>query len=169
MAAITRTVRGLVCELELTATDVGVPTDCIVNFDNIHIIPREAFRRHVVTLEPPRLAQVCQRQRGIECHYRVSPTGTYLKRGLGCHRCSRRGLWVSLRTRYLQGVHDVIDVAATRSVEESSSATRSPSMELSRDDPAPFAAPHSRDGDGDGEALACFALVGAGHPDVTSR
>lgn len=65
MAAITRTVRGLVCELELTATDVGVPTDCIVNFDNIHIIPREAFRRHVVTLEPPRLAQVCQRQRGI--------------------------------------------------------------------------------------------------------
>ena len=52
MAAITRTVRGLVCELELTATDGGVPTDCIVNFDNIHIIPREAFRRHVVTLEP---------------------------------------------------------------------------------------------------------------------
>jgi len=42
VAAITRTVRGLVSELELTATDDGVPTDCIVDFDNIHTIPRDA-------------------------------------------------------------------------------------------------------------------------------
>ena len=48
VAAITRTVRGLVSELELTATDDGVPTDCVVNFDNIHTIPRNAFRRPVV-------------------------------------------------------------------------------------------------------------------------
>src|SRR5680860_694410 len=63
VAAITRTVRGLVSELELTATDDGVPTDCVVNFDNIHTVPRDAFRRHVVKLEPPRLAQACQRLR----------------------------------------------------------------------------------------------------------
>ena len=63
VAAITRTVRGLVSELELTATDDGVPTDCVVNFDNIHTIPRNAFRRHVVKLEPTRLAQACQRLR----------------------------------------------------------------------------------------------------------
>jgi len=63
VAAITRTVRGLVSELELTATHDGVPTDCVVNFDNIHTIPRDAFRRHVVKLEPSRLAQVCQRLR----------------------------------------------------------------------------------------------------------
>ena len=63
VAAITRTVRGLVSELELTATDDGVPTDCVVNFDNIHTIPRDAFRRHVVKLAPWRLAQVCQRLR----------------------------------------------------------------------------------------------------------
>ncbi len=63
VAAITRTVRGLVSELELTATDDGVPTDCVVNFDNIHTIPRDAFRRHVVKLEPSRLTQVCQRLR----------------------------------------------------------------------------------------------------------
>ena len=61
VAAITRTVRGVVSELELTAAEDGVPTDCVVNFDNIHTIPREAFRRHVASLTPPRLAQACQR------------------------------------------------------------------------------------------------------------
>jgi mRNA interferase MazF len=45
VAAITRTIRGLVSELELTATDDGVPTDCVVNFDNIHTIPRDAIGR----------------------------------------------------------------------------------------------------------------------------
>jgi mRNA interferase MazF len=61
VAAITRTVRGLVSELELTAADDGVPTACVVNFDNVHTIPRTAFRRLIVKLEPPRLAQACQR------------------------------------------------------------------------------------------------------------
>lgn len=63
VAAITRTVRGLVSELELTAGEDGVPTDCVVNFDNIHTIPRSAFRRKVAKLEAPRLAQACQRLR----------------------------------------------------------------------------------------------------------
>lgn len=56
VAAITRTVRGIVSELELTAIDDGVPTDCVVNFHNIHTTSNGAFRRHVVKLEPPRLA-----------------------------------------------------------------------------------------------------------------
>lgn len=59
VAAITRTIRGLVSELELTPDD-GVPTDCAVNFDNIHTIPRDAFRRRITALEPPRLAQACR-------------------------------------------------------------------------------------------------------------
>jgi mRNA interferase MazF len=63
VAAITRTVRGLVSELELTAIEDGVPSDCVVNFDNIHTIPRSSFRRLVVKLEPRRLAQACQRLR----------------------------------------------------------------------------------------------------------
>jgi len=63
VAAITRTVRGLVSELELTAVDDHVPTDCVVNFDNIHTIPRAAFRRLVIKLEPPRLAEACQHLR----------------------------------------------------------------------------------------------------------
>ncbi|MCP5029263.1 MAG: type II toxin-antitoxin system PemK/MazF family toxin [Actinomycetia bacterium] len=55
VAAITRTIRGLVSELELNPADDGVPTDCVVNFGNIHTIPRSAFRRRVAKLEPPRM------------------------------------------------------------------------------------------------------------------
>ena len=63
VAALTRTVRGLVSELELTTTHDGVPSDCVVNFDDLHTIPRNAFRRPIVKLEPPRLADACQRLR----------------------------------------------------------------------------------------------------------
>jgi len=34
VAALTRTQRGLVSELVLTPADDGVPSDCVVNFDN---------------------------------------------------------------------------------------------------------------------------------------
>jgi mRNA interferase MazF len=60
IAALTRTVRGLVSELELTAVHDGVPTDCVVNFDNLHTVPRGSFRHLIVKLEPARLAQACQ-------------------------------------------------------------------------------------------------------------
>jgi hypothetical protein len=50
-------------DLELTATDDGVSTDCVVNFDNIHTIPRSDFRRQSVKLEPARLAQDSRRHR----------------------------------------------------------------------------------------------------------
>jgi len=51
VAVVTRTVRGLVSELELNSADDGVPTDCVVNFDNLHTIPRSAFRRPVTKLD----------------------------------------------------------------------------------------------------------------------
>ncbi|MBA2717171.1 MAG: type II toxin-antitoxin system PemK/MazF family toxin [Propionibacteriales bacterium] len=60
VAALTRTVRGLVSELELSPERDGVPTSCVVNFDNLHTVPRTAFRRHLTTLPAPRLAQVCR-------------------------------------------------------------------------------------------------------------
>jgi mRNA interferase MazF len=60
VAALTRTRRGLVSELVLTPTDDGVPTECVVNFDNIHTVPRSAFRRQVTLLPAPRMAQACQ-------------------------------------------------------------------------------------------------------------
>ncbi len=59
VAALTRTRRGLVSELELTPAD-GVPTECVVNFDNLHTIPRETFRRRVTALSPARMAEACR-------------------------------------------------------------------------------------------------------------
>jgi len=56
VAALTRTRRGLVSELALTPAD-GVPTESVVNFDNIHTIPRDRFRRKVATLGAPRMAE----------------------------------------------------------------------------------------------------------------
>lgn len=60
VAALTRTKRGLVSELELTPATDGVPTECVANFDNLHTLPRDAFRRHVTTLGPARLAESCR-------------------------------------------------------------------------------------------------------------
>lgn len=60
VAALTKTRRGLVSELELSAEEDGVPSDCVVNFDNIHTVPREALRRRVTMLSMPRLAEACR-------------------------------------------------------------------------------------------------------------
>jgi mRNA interferase MazF len=60
VAALTRTRRGLVSELVLTPTDDGVPTECVVNFDNIHTVSRSAFRRRVMLLPAARMAQACR-------------------------------------------------------------------------------------------------------------
>lgn len=59
VAALTRTRRGLVSEMALTEAD-GVPTDSVVNFDNLHTIPRGTLRRKVAMLSPARLAEVCR-------------------------------------------------------------------------------------------------------------
>lgn len=59
VAAVTRTRRGLVSEVELTPAD-GVPSACVINLDNLHTIPRSAFRRRVTQLSPSRLSEVCR-------------------------------------------------------------------------------------------------------------
>lgn len=59
VAALTCTRRGLVSEVELTPDD-GAPTPSVVNLDNIHTIPRSAFRCRVATLPPARLSEVCR-------------------------------------------------------------------------------------------------------------
>ena len=59
VAALTRTVRGLVSELPLTKAD-GVPTDCVVNFDNLHTIPKDTLRRRIATLSASRMAEACR-------------------------------------------------------------------------------------------------------------
>lgn len=60
VAALTRTQRGLVSELELHPDVDGVPTECVVNFDNIHTLPRSTLRRHVTRLSAARMAQACR-------------------------------------------------------------------------------------------------------------
>lgn len=60
VAALTRTVRGLVSELELNPSDDGVPTTCVVNFDNLHTLSKESFRRPVTALSAVRMRQACQ-------------------------------------------------------------------------------------------------------------
>lgn len=60
VAALTRTRRGLVSELDLSVDTDGVPSDCVVNFDNIHTLPRNVFRRRVTGLSPIRLTEACR-------------------------------------------------------------------------------------------------------------
>jgi mRNA interferase MazF len=60
VAALTRTRRNLVSELTLTAAGDGLPTDCVVNLDNLHTVPREAFRRRVASLSDARMGQACR-------------------------------------------------------------------------------------------------------------
>ncbi|MEX2194178.1 MAG: type II toxin-antitoxin system PemK/MazF family toxin [Thermoleophilaceae bacterium] len=60
VAALTRTRRELVAELLLTPADDGVPTECVVNFDNVHTLPRSAFRRRITALSSPRMHQACR-------------------------------------------------------------------------------------------------------------
>lgn len=60
VAAVTKIERGVVSELELTPDADGVPTACVANFDNIHTLPRESFRRRVAQLGSGRMAQACQ-------------------------------------------------------------------------------------------------------------
>jgi mRNA interferase MazF len=60
VAAISRTQRGLASELPLTPEADGVPTSCVVNFDNIHTLPRDSFRRPVTKLSAERIAESCR-------------------------------------------------------------------------------------------------------------
>ena len=55
VAAFTRTERGLV-----SRERDGVPTDCVVSFDNLHTVPRESLRRRVTRLGAPRIAEACR-------------------------------------------------------------------------------------------------------------
>jgi mRNA interferase MazF len=60
VAALTRVGRGVVSELELTPDADGVPTVCIANFDNLHTLPKDSFRRRVTKLGPARMAESCR-------------------------------------------------------------------------------------------------------------
>ena len=60
VAALSRTRRGLVSELELSPDADGVPTECVANFDNLNTVPKHRFRRRIAKLDPSRMAEACQ-------------------------------------------------------------------------------------------------------------
>jgi mRNA interferase MazF len=60
VAALTRTRRELASELVLTPAQDGVPSECVVNFDNLHTVPRSAFRRRIALLSERRMALACR-------------------------------------------------------------------------------------------------------------
>lgn len=60
VAALTRAKRELVSELPLTTERDGVPTDCVVNFENLHTVRRAELRRRVVALSAARMAEACR-------------------------------------------------------------------------------------------------------------
>jgi mRNA interferase MazF len=60
VAALTRTRRGILSEVYLTAAVDGVPSDCVVSLDNVHTIPRETFRRRVAVLSTAKMAEACR-------------------------------------------------------------------------------------------------------------
>lgn len=75
VAAPTRSPRGLVSELEVTADRVHVPSDYVFNFVNIHTLPRNAFRRKSTRLSPTRLHDACRTLRAITgCSRLFRPT-----------------------------------------------------------------------------------------------
>jgi mRNA interferase MazF len=55
----TRTIRGLMSELPLGVED-GLPEACVAAFDNIHTLPRHAFRRRICRLSDARMADACR-------------------------------------------------------------------------------------------------------------
>ena len=60
VAALTRTRRGVVSEVLLKAGEDDVPSDCVVSFDNLHTLPRSAFRRRLGALSEARMARACR-------------------------------------------------------------------------------------------------------------
>ncbi len=59
VASCTRTVRGLLSELPLGPED-GMPDTCVVSFDNIHTLRRDAFRRPITRLSAVKMGEACR-------------------------------------------------------------------------------------------------------------
>lgn len=59
VAQLTTHIRGLRSELLLDPEVDGVPSECVVSFDNITTIPRSSFRSYVTTLSQARMHLAC--------------------------------------------------------------------------------------------------------------
>ena len=59
VAHLTTTIRGVSSELRLGLAD-GLRRDCVVCFDNLHTLPRPAFRRRAAVLSSARMRDACR-------------------------------------------------------------------------------------------------------------
>ena len=58
VAPASRTVRGIPTEVALTRED-GMPSDCVLSFDNLTTVPKALLATRITTLPEARLAELC--------------------------------------------------------------------------------------------------------------
>lgn len=59
IASISRTIRDIPTEVVLDEED-GMPGQCAVSLDNLGDVWKVTLTKHITTLEPPRMRDVCQ-------------------------------------------------------------------------------------------------------------
>jgi mRNA interferase MazF len=59
VAEVTRVIRGLPCEVPLSQVD-GMPTESVVNTDNLHTIPKDSLRVRITGLSAEKLFALAQ-------------------------------------------------------------------------------------------------------------
>lgn len=66
-APVTRTIRDIPTELRLGTTD-GMPTECVVSFDNLRVVAKAYLVERQCTLDALRLAEACEALRSaVDC------------------------------------------------------------------------------------------------------
>jgi mRNA interferase MazF len=58
VAAVTRTIRSIPTQVEIDESD-GMPVACVVNLDNLLMMPLTQLTERVCDLGPERMAEVC--------------------------------------------------------------------------------------------------------------
>jgi len=58
-APATRTIRGIVSEVELGHED-GMPDRCVLSLDNVRVVAKALFVERICTLGPERMESVCR-------------------------------------------------------------------------------------------------------------
>ena len=58
-APATRTIRGIPTELGLDEDD-GMPSECVISFDNVTSVPKSFFTERICRLNGERMAEMCR-------------------------------------------------------------------------------------------------------------
>jgi mRNA interferase MazF len=58
VALVTRTIRSIPTEVELSPTD-GMPDTCVVTLDNVRTVPKALLTERITSLSGARVREVC--------------------------------------------------------------------------------------------------------------